>query len=364
MVDNASRLLLMSAFVAHCSSSMSWLRSLRNAIEREGLFLVKVNVVTKCGHSLHKLSMSIKASIGVEANVTSRSNTGRCDHSWASHIVNNFESLASRLIFLKDSWTERTTIAPQSADKLVKKPASGFVCAYRSPVSWHKTEDLSAYMADAYNTTWDQAKRANAQGNHATFKAAIRPLGAWWRSLQIAELDTSSRRFVPVCYGGGFATTADAIRRVPLPAWNRVVQSLERGENIEEGHYMERSWAALLTAPLQLKEDRALACATANAPSRSERFFRGGIGPCHCADVAACLTSNETATALDSETSEEEIIITPALLPTSSNYSDGHSRCLFPLETESMTRPCRHHVPDALLSQRAQLLFCCGIFIP
>ena len=30
--------------------------------------------------------------------------------------------------------------------------------------------------------------------------------------------------------------------------------------------------------------------------------------------------------------------------------------CLFPLVTEHNTDPCRHHVPDALLSQRAQLL--------
>ena len=48
----------------------------------------------------------------------------------------------------------------------------------------------------------------------------------------------------------------------------------------------------------------------------------------------------------------------------SSRATCDYAYCLFPLVTESMTRPCRHHVPDALLSQRAQLLFCCGIFIP
>merc|ERR1719203_1244740 len=33
--------------------------------------------------------------------------------------------------------------------------------------------------------------------------------------------------------------------------WKSVEKSLSRGNNIQEGHYAERSWAALLSTPLQ-----------------------------------------------------------------------------------------------------------------
>ena len=60
---------------------------------------------------------------------------------------------------------------------------------------------------------------------------------------------------VPVCYGGVFLTTYSQIANPPPGVWEQLEQSLSRDDNIEEGHYAERSWAALLSTPLTLQQE-------------------------------------------------------------------------------------------------------------
>ena len=40
--------------------------------------------------------------------------------------------------------------------------------------------------------------------------------------------------------------------------WKRMKQSLTRGNNIEEGHYAERSWLGLLSLPLSGPAEKAV----------------------------------------------------------------------------------------------------------
>jgi len=64
--------------------------------------------------------------------------------------------------------------------------------------------------------------------------------------------------FVPICYCGSFLTQVRQIRRAPIDDWSLLLQALSRGDNIEEGHYMERLWAALLSDPLTIEEQESL----------------------------------------------------------------------------------------------------------
>ena len=54
----------------------------------------------------------------------------------------------------------------------------------------------------------------------------------------------------PLCFGGNFVFHAKNIRQHPKDLWERIEKSLRRGNNIAEGHYMERLWAHLLSPPL------------------------------------------------------------------------------------------------------------------
>ena len=56
---------------------------------------------------------------------------------------------------------------------------------------------------------------------------------------------------VPMCYGGVFATfwgqVASDDSPLTVEGWEVVTQALGRGDNLEEGHYMERWWGDLLS---------------------------------------------------------------------------------------------------------------------
>lgn len=56
---------------------------------------------------------------------------------------------------------------------------------------------------------------------------------------------------VPVCYGGIFAASVTTIYKQDMEMWKKLEKLLERGDNIQEGHYAERSWARLLSTPLK-----------------------------------------------------------------------------------------------------------------
>lgn len=62
--------------------------------------------------------------------------------------------------------------------------------------------------------------------------------------------------FMPICFGGIFLTTFERLKFAPVGNWSAVVESLSRGDNIEEGHFMERLWAALLSPPMSQEEQQ------------------------------------------------------------------------------------------------------------
>jgi hypothetical protein len=64
--------------------------------------------------------------------------------------------------------------------------------------------------------------------------------------------------FMPICFGGVFMTSLERIHYSPVGDWRAIEQSLSRGDNIEEGHFMERLWASLLSPPLSQEEQRMI----------------------------------------------------------------------------------------------------------
>ena len=104
----------------------------------------------------------------------------------------------------------------------------------------------------AYNRT--AGKLASPQGSSGPFQSKYKHMRAWMQDVGIAEL-LKNQTVVRVCYGGAFLTTYS---QTVLPAsrtWQKIEASLARGESIEEGHFAERSWAALLSTPLTLQDE-------------------------------------------------------------------------------------------------------------
>ena len=74
-------------------------------------------------------------------------------------------------------------------------------------------------------------------------------MAAWLRDMGISL----PKPLTPVCYGGIFAVKRSQIAQVPRQIWRNMERSLSRGDNIEEGHFAERTWAGLLHPRLSLE---------------------------------------------------------------------------------------------------------------
>jgi hypothetical protein len=100
---------------------------------------------------------------------------------------------------------------------------------------------LSQFEIDNYESGY-------ALNGNIPFKSSYTNLGAYWLAIN-APL---TQKLVPVCYGGRFAASVENIYKQDMNMWMKLEISLTRGDNIEEGHFVERSWAALLSNPLEL----------------------------------------------------------------------------------------------------------------
>ena len=54
--------------------------------------------------------------------------------------------------------------------------------------------------------------------------------------------------------------TPEAVQQIAPETWRAIAESMERADNVEESHYIERTWAALLAPPLTSSEESAIQC--------------------------------------------------------------------------------------------------------
>ena len=247
--------------------------------------------------------------------VTMLPNRGRCDHTYAHHMATMYGRLSSLTIFIKDTSFKRGwTILKkrQHTLELMATQASraGFSCRLVRRAEhgmqfsiWHLFEVLAEYQVGKYVTLHDQANTTINQPR-PTFPSPIRPMGNWLQQSGVfsfahsgimPDVKSSFQQLItqslwPVCYGGGFAAARNQICRWPQQMWQRLTDALTRGDSIEEGHYAERLWAALLAQPLSHQTAHALVCA-ANDQIRQYDRTRQMMGLLHlCNCTSQCST--------------------------------------------------------------------------
>lgn len=215
--------------------------------------------------------------------------------------------MASRVFFLKDSWARALEDPNARADPGVVWPhiralnapelagaarKSDFVCAYREKnygIMWHSTAMLFQYQIGKYVKAHDQHTNATELMGFQAHPDQ-RPLGKWAEHLRLPVL----ARLWPVCYGGGFITSRDAVQSNGRLLWARIARNLDRGvDSIEEGHFMERTctWAALLAPRVSPGDmDTALCGAQRGCtyPHHKGPSFTGALIDCACEDVQKC----------------------------------------------------------------------------
>ena len=250
--DTLSKDLKIHIVVSHCKSSLDWLNKFT-----DGFAVSTIHVITKCGYHVHGAPDS--------AIILELPNVGRCDHTYAWYISHKLPILVpehnndSIVVFLKDDisntnnhqsgeWSEfRHLINLASSEQ-------GFACGINSMdvkfsqsrfslSVFHETKTLAEFAMDSY--------QRNTKGysiDSTEFKSQFVTLGSWWSYLDIKPPSD----LTPVCYGGVFSSKVSNVRRHELQFWNSLTSNLSRGNSIQEGHYLERSWAMLLSTSSSL----------------------------------------------------------------------------------------------------------------
>mmetsp|Transcript_25550 Transcript_25550/g.60424 ORF Transcript_25550/g.60424 Transcript_25550/m.60424 type:complete len:525 (-) Transcript_25550:276-1850(-) len=134
-----------------------------------------------------------------------------------------------------------------------------FQSLHRPMYKW--VEHLSSSSGVSRNTSDDSTgNKSRSDGRRSAEQNLVEDELATSRrrpsmNFSLSPLDEYQNQIVPVCFGGRFMTTLNQIiNNGNVNDWTPMLESLSRGDNIEEGHYMERMWAALLSKPIPLQE--------------------------------------------------------------------------------------------------------------
>jgi hypothetical protein len=271
--------------ISHCMNDLFWTEAFFQGYNTSSIY-----IYSKCGKEVDGAPK--------DAKIFRMNNVGRNDHAYLHHIINHtyFQNASRKvLFFLKDnrkSTEERGGKWRSIQELLLIVSTFQFACAMEhnvrrqyivrshlgaekfSPSAFHDKKEISAFAMGAYRSKsglYDNSTE-NAEAGGESFKSKFNNLGEWLQSMSILLPPTP---VVQVCYGGSFVTTVDAIQKQPLKMWKSLETSLSRADNIEEGHFMERAWAGLLSKPLNQEEVDAIQNYSTNIARKN--FIRGAL---------------------------------------------------------------------------------------
>lgn len=227
--------------ISHCDASLAWLDHFLHGFEIE-----EIVIISKCGKTVQGMPEM--------AEVVRIPNVGRCDHTYALWMAQLIEdggdsfSDNDLILFLKDTAYDHMLGDGQQElrDMLRTVSARGFACFQLPPKhhsTYHETNTLRNFGMKKYVRL--------SRDTEIGFRSEFATMDDWVKAMGFAF----NQSLTPVCYQGNFATTVAQIRNRGS-VWTNIESSLSRGDNIEEGHFAERSWAALLSSYI---EDRTIA---------------------------------------------------------------------------------------------------------
>ena len=273
--------------MARCKTEhLSFLPLLAAAITDAGMQLLRASVYSKCGGVPQFPAMRVPVS------TLSAPNNGRNDQTWAAHFARWYAELADVVLLVKDTHFDY----PNPAHAALAVPFSAlvgdlrgdrtFACARHPDASlstWHVRNELWRFRLSSYRSAGadDAGNFSSAAVDLPTF------LEQWLAPDEFARL--AAQPLQPVCYGGSFAVRRESIVGVQRETWHKLSTALSREDNLEEGHFMERAWAAILSPPLRSHPLGAKfdACTRGAQTVPSRTAYRGALQYCLCQEGAA-----------------------------------------------------------------------------
>ncbi len=237
--------------VSHCEEHVDWIAKYVG----EEFNVKQITIISKCGKSVRGLEQLSKFA---HTQVVRLKNLGRCDHSYAYWIKNNYKRIEANvdavgediIIFLKDNKRFRRsyyhfdkffTFLTDAGFGCIKKPECD--CSNRC-LRWRYIPMMSHNKSFVLDFSLEEYKRVRRDDNAAFLNEKYKNLKSWKEDMNIVLPESPS---FPICYGGMFGLRKKYILNQPFSVWGNITKSLERGDNIIEGHYAERMWAGMLS---------------------------------------------------------------------------------------------------------------------
>lgn len=177
-------------------------------------------------------------------------NIGRCDHTYAYHIIDNYKKdISTTTFFLKDSALRHdsdingTGYTREWIINNLKRSLNGPPIFFEGIGLTQNIENLYNWVIDKYIQSHDQNFNKDP---FITAPKFLRPIQNWAKNV-LDDENFDIKKISWVAYYGIFCFHSENIKLRPLKTWIRAGVSLSLGPNLEIGHYMERFWFYLLT---------------------------------------------------------------------------------------------------------------------
>lgn len=159
-------------------------------------------------------------------------NVGRESHTFLHHIITNYDRLANITLFIPGSGHETHKMDKvKRVRDLVNQTKDTVFLHLRNSANRTDTYD---FQIVSYVST--NKRNANANPNETLILSPMRPFGEWCMA-RFGKLPS-----LPLAYNSIFAVHARHIRQKPKSYYEKLIQELEAGSDLEVVHFFERAW--------------------------------------------------------------------------------------------------------------------------
>ena len=170
------------------------------------------------------------------AKVVRLPNVGREGHTYLTHILRNYDSLADVTIFVLGSCrhnVHKWARAKWVAGHVQSTGSSAFPDAALPMGLWAAQGNFTIR-----NYQSSESRNARANPESATHFCEQRPLRAWMVANDLPSLDG-------VTYSGIFAVSREHVHHRPRRFYENLIAYLDTHSNPEAGHFLERTWMSV-----------------------------------------------------------------------------------------------------------------------
>jgi hypothetical protein len=248
----------LSIVISYCNSPVGWIASYMENVKFE---IEDITIFSKCGEEEVVGVDVLEQSFGKNITIQRLPNVGREGHTYAHWIQENYDRVQKEILasaarnnneedsnndlifFVKDHNHAYKVYRPFDVVFATALDA-GVACVQtigmhkQYPLTLHDKQRVGEFVKTHYNH-FDRDE-------NSVFKSKYNNLKEWSDDVGLVFPDSD---YIHVCYGGNFVTKKRGLLSQSEMVWVKLTINLYRGNNIEEGHFAERSWASITAPP-------------------------------------------------------------------------------------------------------------------